>query len=419
MNYPKEDDDSNSDNDGDGEHTVGYEMDTLMTSVEECRQDMKKYTKKLEKSAQQHQSKNAAYLEEAIIQMNWTIGQVTLQEQGRLNAFKEEIQLDIQQARTAIGKLSVCLDRAEQGLNGLTEQMQRLGGTVDKIVTEFATLKLHVAGQDQLIAELRQQLQAGAPLLVPTVPIASHSSPSSALKTAGNYHKALSGSYDNTLRVWDLSTGQTLLTLEGHLNTVYCCEVFDQDRKALSGSYDKTLRVWDFSTGQTLSTLQEHSSAVRCCAVFDQDRKALSGSVDSTLRVWDLSTGQTLSTLQGHSNWVECCAVFDQDHKALSGSGDSTLHIWDLSTGQTLSTLKGHSYWVSCCAVFDQDRKALSGSDDKKLRVWDLSTGQTLLTLKGHSFWVRYCAVFDQDRKAVLTIHYAYGTCPRDKLCRH
>ena len=119
-------------------------------------------------------------------------------------------------------------------------------------------------------------------------------------------------------------------TLAGHSGWVQCCAVFDGDSKAISGSDDKTLKVWDLKSGSCVHTLRGHSDGVICCAVFDGDSKAISGSGDKTLKVWDLKSGSCVHTLTGHSDGVRFCAVFDGDSKAISGSWDKTLKVWHL-----------------------------------------------------------------------------------------
>jgi WD40 repeat protein len=79
-------------------------------------------------------------------------------------------------------------------------------------------------------------------------------------------------------------------------------------RHALSGSYDSTLRLWDLATGGTLRTLEGHSSGVNAVAMLADGTRALSGSDDKTLRLWDLASGESLRTL-GHASKVTGVAL--------------------------------------------------------------------------------------------------------------
>jgi WD40 repeat protein len=203
--------------------------------------------------------------------------------------------------------------------------------------------------------------------------------------------RAISGSDDGTLRVWDLENGETLRSLEGHSGRVNAVAVVNS-RRAISCSNDETLRVWDLENGETLRILEGHWNLINAVAVVD-DHRAISGSDDGTLRVWDLETSETLRILEGHLSRVNTVAVVD-GCQALSGSDDGTLRLWDLENGKTLRTLEGHSGGVNAVAVVDGHR-ALSGSEDRTLRMWDLENGKTLLTFKGHSDWVNAVAVVD------------------------
>jgi WD40 repeat protein len=85
--------------------------------------------------------------------------------------------------------------------------------------------------------------------------------------------------------------------------------VFAEGRRALSGSWDYTLKVWDLETNTVIATVNGHSGLVICCAAFAEGRRALSGSWDRTLKVWDLETNTVIATLYGHSNYVRCCSI--------------------------------------------------------------------------------------------------------------
>ena len=122
----------------------------------------------------------------------------------------------------------------------------------------------------------------------------------------------------------------------------------------VSGSEDQTLRVWNLQTGQCTATLQGHQHAVWCVAVAGADR-AVSLSQDHTLRVWSLQTSKCTATLQGHSDMVLCVAVAGAD-RVVSGSKDGTLRVWNFETGHCTATLQGHSRGVWYVAVMATQR---------------------------------------------------------------
>ncbi|AVH72605.1 nSTAND1 domain-containing NTPase [Nostoc sp. 'Lobaria pulmonaria (5183) cyanobiont'] len=214
-----------------------------------------------------------------------------------------------------------------------------------------------------------------------------------------------SGSDDNTIKLWDVSTGKAIKTLTGHSSMVISV-VFSPDGKTLaSGSDDNTIKLWDVSTGKAIKTLTGHSSMV-ISVVFSPDGKTLaSGSDDNTIKLWDVSTGKAIKTLTGHSSRV-LSVVFSPDGKTLaSGSDDKTIKLWDVSTGKASKTLTGHSSTV-WGVVFSPDGKTLaSGSDDKTIKLWDVSTGKASKTLTGHSSRV-LSVVFSPDGKTLASGSY-------------
>jgi len=105
-------------------------------------------------------------------------------------------------------------------------------------------------------------------------------------------------------------------------------------------SDDDTVRIWDASSGACLQTLEGHSSWVSSVA-FSHDSTCLaSASDDCTVKIWDVSSGACLQTLEGHSDEVSSVA-FSHDSTCLaSASDDGTVKIWDASSGACLQTLK-------------------------------------------------------------------------------
>lgn len=164
----------------------------------------------------------------------------------------------------------------------------------------------------------------------------------------------------------------------GHTNGVMCLQ-FDEN-VLITGSYDSTIKVWDIETGKEIRTLAGHSSGIRCLQ-FDDTGKLLTGSMDHTTRLWNWRTGQCLRTFQSHTSGV-ISVHFDSQYVA-SGSMDQTVRVYDTNTKQTF-LLKGHTDWVNAVKIDSASRTLLSASDDCTVRLWDLDTRQCIKVFAGH-----------------------------------
>ncbi|XP_045124022.1 F-box/WD repeat-containing protein 7-like [Portunus trituberculatus] len=185
----------------------------------------------------------------------------------------------------------------------------------------------------------------------------------------------VSGSTDRMLRVWDADTGECYHILYGHTSTVRCLHL--HGNKVVSGSRDATLRVWDVRTGACERVLVGHVAAVRC--VQYNGRLVVSGAYDYMVKVWNAERQECLHTLQGHTNRVYSLQ-FDGVH-VVSGSLDTSIRVWDVETGQCRHTLMGHQSLTSGMEL--KNNILISGNADSTVKVWDIVTGRCLQTLSG------------------------------------
>ncbi|MGE0009552.1 MAG: hypothetical protein AB7F19_03340 [Candidatus Babeliales bacterium] len=205
-------------------------------------------------------------------------------------------------------------------------------------------------------------------------------------------NKIVSGSYDGTVRVWDMA-GNQLSVCHGHTCGVNSVCV-TPDNKIVSGAVDDTVRVWDMA-GNQLSVCHGHTNWVNSVCVTP-DNKIVSGAVDDTVRVWDMA-GNQLSVCNGHTNQVTSVCV-TPDNKIVSGSIDRTVRVWDMA-GNQLSVCNGHTNSVySVCVT--SDNKIVSGANHGGVRVWDMA-GNQLSVCNGHTDYVSSVCV-TPDNKIVL-----------------
>uniref|UniRef100_A0A8D8PZE4 F-box/WD repeat-containing protein 7 n=1 Tax=Cacopsylla melanoneura TaxID=428564 RepID=A0A8D8PZE4_9HEMI len=187
----------------------------------------------------------------------------------------------------------------------------------------------------------------------------------------------VSGSTDRTLKVWNADTGHCLHTLYGHTSTVRCMHL--HGKKVVSGSRDATLRVWHIESGECLHVLTGHLAAVRC--VQYDGKLVVSGAYDYMVKIWNPDTEQCLHTLSGHTNRVYSLQ-FDGVH-VVSGSLDTSIRVWEAESGSLRHTLMGHQSLTSGMEL--RNNILVSGNADSTVKVWDIVSGQCLQTLSGRN----------------------------------
>jgi len=175
------------------------------------------------------------------------------------------------------------------------------------------------------------------------------------------------GTFGNSVKLWDLSSGIVLKTFQCHTEPVRC--VYYDEFILVSGSMDKTIKITDMDTEINLCTLTGHTGWV--LALKYDLLHLVSGSSDKTIKFWDFHSGACLSTLSGHTEAVRCVEL--KDGVILSGSADSTVKTWDIQTQTCTATLKGHSNAVSCCQFGSNEKSTCwTGSFDSSMILWDL-----------------------------------------------
>ena len=213
-----------------------------------------------------------------------------------------------------------------------------------------------------------------------------------------------SASQDQTVRLWDLATGQPTHTLNGHSGWVNGVAFSPDGRQLASASDDCTVRLWDPTTGQPTRTLHGHTDKVIAVAYSPDGHQLASASDDQTVRLWDPTTGQPTHTFHGHTDDVTWVAYSPDGRRLASASQDRTVRLWDPTTGHPTTsepthTLVGHTDKVRAVAFSPDGRQLASASHDRTVRLWDTATGEPTATLQGHAGSVRAVAFSPNGRQ--------------------
>jgi WD40 repeat protein len=204
-------------------------------------------------------------------------------------------------------------------------------------------------------------------------------------------NKLVSGSYDKTIKTWNLSTGRCESTMRGHSQWVSSVDCNSQI--IISGSWDSTIKIWDQVTKQCITTYTFDNS-VYCLQLYKDS--VIVGLKSKVVEIWDINTSSKIISCFGHYKGINTVKM--ADHLAVTGSSDSLVKIWDLRTGECVDSLAGHTSNVMCLDFDIESRRLATGSYDKTIRIWDMRKNNSARTvLRGHSDPV-FCLKFDDHK---------------------
>ena len=161
--------------------------------------------------------------------------------------------------------------------------------------------------------------------------------------------RVISGSPDSCIRTWSTTTCRLISTsskghvqysrlisiLKGHSASVTTVRYSPDGSRIVSGSDDNTIRVWDAKkkSGRRLvcQPITGHTDRVSSVSFSPDGKQILSGSYDKTIRIWDASTGNLLfGPFWGHTGIVNSVYFFPDGRRFVSGSRDGAIRIWTL-----------------------------------------------------------------------------------------
>ncbi len=203
-----------------------------------------------------------------------------------------------------------------------------------------------------------------------------HSAPVARAAISGDGQWILTGSYDQTARLWELATGREVRKFEGHTAPVSSVGFSADGSSVLTASDDGTARIWNVFTGREVrqfkaATMPQQGSARPeriGSAAFSPDGRAIL-TAGTTIRLWDVASGQEIRRFQGSGN-----AAFSPDGRTLLVSDNQIARLYEVASGREIGSFSGHTAQITTMAFSSDSRFILTGAWDSTARVWDVTT---------------------------------------------
>lgn len=204
----------------------------------------------------------------------------------------------------------------------------------------------------------------------------------------------VSGSNDQTVKVWSLENNQLLKTLSKHSGYINSVAISPDRKQVASASEDKTVKLWELNTGKLLQTFTEFTNGVNFIAFNSEDKTLISVNNETqsdgdrttkkTIKIWDLNTRKLVRTLSGGAGTVNAVSFSPQKQiLAIGSDGANTVDLWDLKNKKPLKTLMTQSPKVVAIAISPDGQMLANSGNYGSLELWNLNLDKVKIPFAG------------------------------------
>ncbi len=187
--------------------------------------------------------------------------------------------------------------------------------------------------------------------------------------------RAYSAGVDRLIKLWEIGSTDWQPRY-GHTRAVQFVTTSPKGDLVASASDEAAIRIWQVATGNEIMTLPGHADGVIALAFSPEGDQLLSTGRDARFKLWDLKTGKEIRAFAAPPRTYRVLRVFDQGKRALSW-GDRQIHVWDINSGKQTQSMK----------LFDQQCACMALSEDGQMIVAALNNEIGWISIKEEKPW--------------------------------
>jgi WD40 repeat protein len=216
-----------------------------------------------------------------------------------------------------------------------------------------------------------------------------------ALSLDGNL--AATAGRDNTIRIWNLDKNtpqnntqqkntqqKNPVVLEGHYDWVRSIALTMDSKFIVSGSWDMSVRVWNIRSGQCLRQFEEKIKSLTKIALNPQGRIVAIANGQGTVILWDVLTDNITGRFLAHNGSVNSLRFSRNGHYLITGGDDNKVCIWRIGYEEPVRVISAHNAPVTE-AVLSTDLSTLVSADrEGRIIAQNLIDDRLEYDLQGH-----------------------------------
>lgn len=211
----------------------------------------------------------------------------------------------------------------------------------------------------------------------------------------------VTGSYDGTVRVWDVQTCESILgPLKGHKGFVSAVAISPDGRYIVSGSWDNTVRIWNAQTGAELLKFTERKDYISAVVFCSDSSRVISTEAFGSILMWDVSSGDIIRSFAKPVHYVthlDC----SPDGRFMLAACHESIRIWNVASGELVTQSSEeltdfYSLWA--------DRSKLYTYSHGRVRAWKVDSDNSGLGITS-----LYCSSISPDREYMAIPRNVWG----------